>query len=131
MCPLVRILFVDDNEDTCVAMTLLLGISGYEVMPATTAAEGLSLAKRQHFSLYILDNQLPDGTGIELCRQIRTFDARTPILFCSGAVEEAEQQRALAAGAQAYLTKPGEFDALEPTIARLLKRSGAGAAGKE
>jgi len=115
-----HILCVDDDPDTCAAVSILLGLSGYEVMAAHTAGDAVRLAQSERFDLYLLDERLPDRTGAELCRQIRALDPEAPILFCSGSVEEADRQAALSAGAQAYLIKPDSIDLLEPTIARLL-----------
>src|SRR5262249_5781742 len=80
---------------------------------------GLRLARRGYFDLYILDNWLPDGSGIGLCRNIREFDPHTPILFYSAAAYEYDIQEALRSGAQAYLVKPVKFDDLERAVARL------------
>jgi len=115
-----RILFVDDDEDICVAMTEVLGLSGYEVTPAQSLAVGLSLAKARRFDLYILDQKFPDGSGIDLCRQIREFDPETPILFYSAYAREVDREAARAAGAQDYLKKPTSLDHLEESISTLL-----------
>jgi DNA-binding response OmpR family regulator len=101
-----RILCIDDNEDTCEIVTLLLSGVGYEVTHALTVAEGLRLAKRSSFDLILLDWVFEDGDGLELCQMIRAFDANTPILFYSGVAYEAEIKRAMSAGAQGFLVKP-------------------------
>lgn len=49
---------------------------------------------------------MADATGVELCRQIRAFDQSTPILICSGAVTQADQEAEVLAGAQGYVKKP-------------------------
>src|SRR5262245_18217594 len=103
-----RILCVEDDEDTCQLMICLLGLSHYEVRTAKTMTEGLKLAGAEEFDLYLLDNLLPDGTGLELCLRLRSLDSRTPILFHSGAVYEEDRKQALAAGAQIYLRKPSD-----------------------
>lgn len=59
---------------------------------------------------------MPEVTGIELCRQIRSLDQETPILFCSGAVTEADKLAAFSAGAQGYLAKPFDPDELTATL---------------
>ena len=66
-----------------------------------------------------MDNWLPDGSGIGLCRLIREFDPDTPILFYSAASYARDIEEALRSGAQAYLVKPAGFDDLEQTVARL------------
>ena len=61
-------------------------------------------------------NSMPEVTGIELCRQIRSLDQETPILFCSGAVTEADKLATFSAGAQGYLAKPFDPDELTATL---------------
>lgn len=116
-----RVLCVDDDEDTCTMLCDLLGLIDCEVTTAGTAAEALELiARRGRFDLYLLDNWLPGGSGVELCREIRLTDPSTPIVFYSGAGLDAEREEALAAGAQAYLVKPGDVALLVETVRRLL-----------
>jgi two-component system, LytTR family, response regulator AlgR len=66
-----------------------------------------------------MDNWLPDGSGIGLCRAIREFDPHTPILFYSAAAYERDIQEALRSGAQAYLVKPVKPEDLEQAVAKL------------
>lgn len=115
-----HILCVDDNDDTCFMLSALLGQAGYEVLTASGIAEGLRLAGGGGFDLYILDNRFTDGTGLDLCRQIREFDDATPILFFSGLAQESDRQHGLDAGAQGYLIKPNDLDKLVETVARLI-----------
>lgn len=123
-----RILCVEDDEDTCEMLAVAME-GDYELVTAGSVAEGLRLAQSDGFALYILDNWLPDGTGIELCQQIRAFDPRTPIIFCSGVAPERDQQEATEAGAQAYLVKPVLPEELMQAIAQLLSPGNA-ATGK-
>lgn len=113
-----RILCVEDNEDTQEMLEVCL--HDYALHFARNSAHGLLLAKRGYFDLYILDNWLPDKSGIELCHRIRKFDPHTPIIFYSAAAYPLDQQNGLSAGAQAYLTKPVEPEKLRKTIERLI-----------
>lgn len=117
-----RILYVEDDLDTCDLLTILL--FDYELIVARTVAEGLNLARNHYFDLYLLDNWLPDGVGATLCRQIRAFDPHTPVVFYSAVVTDVAQQEAITAGAQAYVRKPGSIEELEQTIARVIKEAG-------
>ncbi|HVE55446.1 MAG TPA: response regulator [Pyrinomonadaceae bacterium] len=101
-----RVLYADDNEDSCLMVGVLLEISGIEITAARSVAEAWRLAQTEHFDLYLLDVRFPDGDGLELCRILREYDQHTPILFYSGNAYEADKQKGLAAGANAYLTKP-------------------------
>lgn len=115
-----RVLCVDDDEDTCTMLGGLLGLIDCHVATAATAAEARGLMAGGRFDLYLLDNWLPGGSGVELCREIRRSDTLTPIVFYSGAGLDSEREEALAAGAQVYLVKPGDAAALVETIRRLL-----------
>jgi len=112
-----RILFVEDHEDAWEIVELSL--AECKLTFARTFNEGLRLARRGYFDLYIIDNWLPDGSGIGLCRAIREFDPHTPILFYSAAAYERDIQEALRSGAQAYLVKPVKPEDLEQAVAKL------------
>ncbi len=99
----------------------LLGLIGCHASTAGTAHEAMEMIAAGRFDLYLLDNWLPGGGGVQLCRWIRESDPSTPIVFYSGAALESEREEALAAGAQAYLVKPADVAALVETVGRLLR----------
>ncbi len=101
-----RVLYIEDHEDTRELVTLVLEQKSYEVVTGSTIKNGVDLAASQDFDLYLLDSWLPDGSGLDLCRQIREFDKKTPIVFYSAAAYEIDRAEALNSGAQAYLVKP-------------------------
>lgn len=113
-----HVLCVDSDENTCIVMASLLAESGYDVTHTGTIAEGLHLAKTRSFDLLLLDWQLKDGTGIELCQMIRTFNTETPILFYSAKADESAAKQASSAGAQGCLVKPVEVVKLLQTISQ-------------
>lgn len=115
-----RILFIEDHEDTRELVTFVLEASGYSVTSATTVAAALRLAPVDQFDLYLIDNWLPDGEGVELCERIREFDRTTPILFYSAAALDSDKLNAIRAGAQGYLAKPCPQSDLLRAIARLI-----------
>ena len=115
-----RILSVEDDEHVRVTIGELLEQAGYEVTPSSTAADGLQRATSERFNLIILDHILPDGTGLELCQQIRQFDPDTPILFFASAVHELSQQYVMRIHAQGLLLKPLGIRDLVVTVDRLL-----------
>ena len=118
-----RILYIEDHADTCELVTLLLAQKSYEVVTGSTIASGVSLASAEEFDLYLLDSRLPDGSGLDLCQQIRTFDKTTPILFYSAAAYSADHERALQCGAQAYLVKPSQPSELCDMVTDLIEGS--------
>jgi PAS domain S-box-containing protein len=116
------ILLVEDDPDTLRVMASLLRRRGHEVITAESVASGLSLAARSRFDLLISDLGLPDGTGIDLIRQLRV-DRDFPALALSGYGMEADVQRCLNAGFRTHLTKPVNFSTLESEIQRLIAHS--------
>lgn len=101
-----HILFADDDCDIRELVRLQLNAAGFRVSTAGNGADVLRLVTAERFDVLILDYWMADVTGIDLCRQIRTFDQSTPILICSGALTEADKNAATIAGAQGYLEKP-------------------------
>lgn len=119
-----RVLFVDDDEDACEILKLLMSSCGIDATCARSAVEAWPLIRGQCFDLYVLDGWLPGIDGFEFCRQIREFDSDTPILFYSGAAYDADKQRGIAAGANAYVTKP-DVDGLIKAIADVVAKAKA------
>ena len=118
-----RILYIEDHEDTRELVTLLLAQKSYEVISGSTIERGIALAGSAEFDLYLLDSWLPDGSGLELCKQIRQFDKTTPILFYSAAAYAADSELALNCGAQGYLVKPTQPSELCDLVTDLIERS--------
>ena len=115
-----RILCVEDDEDSCFMLKALFETWGYEVTTAGGVEAALRLIRPQSFDLFILDNRFADGSGVDLCRRIRAADPQTPIVFYSGAALEADRERGLGAGAQAYVIKP-DIDGLLAAVKELLE----------
>jgi DNA-binding response OmpR family regulator len=111
-----RILFIEDDQDTRELVEFLLGTAGYEPVAASCVSDGVRLAKNERFDLILLDSFFKDGTGVELCQMIRTFDSQTPVFFYTGLAHEHEIKKALNAGAQGCFIKPVDGDALLTAI---------------
>jgi two-component system, OmpR family, KDP operon response regulator KdpE len=109
------VLVCDDEPQIIRALRLILREAGYEVSKAGTLSEALDLAAREPPDAAIIDLVLPDGNGIELCAELRSWSAM-PIIVLSALDEEEQKVQALRAGADDYVTKP--FSARE-LIARL------------
>jgi DNA-binding response OmpR family regulator len=116
-----RVLYVEDHEDTRELVTLVLEQKSFEVVTGGTIASGVALAGSEQFDLYLLDSWLPDGSGLDLCKQIRTFDKSTPILFYSAAAYEIDRDQAIKSGAQAYLVKPSHPSELCRVVETLIE----------
>ncbi len=118
--PTGHILYVEDDEDTRELVTYVLAKSYYKVIAAANGDDALRLARTNDFDLYVIDNWMSGGSGIDLCKKLREFDSRTPILFYSGAAFERDKQQAFAAGAQGYLVKPAGPDELTAEVIRIV-----------
>jgi two-component system KDP operon response regulator KdpE len=115
MSAVQRVLVCDDEPQILRALRVILRDAGFEVDPASTAAEALDKAAVRPPDAAIIDLVLPDGDGIEVCRQLREWTT-IPIIVLSAVGEEEQKVRALEAGADDYVTKP--FGARE-LVARL------------
>ena len=114
-----RILYVEDHAAFREALTRVLLDWGYEVESACCFAEAMRSARASSYCLDLIDAGLPDGSGVELCRQIRIFDSSTPIVIYS--ISESFGAEALEAGAQAFIVKGEDLiDDLYQTFSRLL-----------
>jgi two-component system, OmpR family, KDP operon response regulator KdpE len=117
-----RILAVDDELQILRALKVVLRSAGYAVTTAATMAEALDLAALSRTDAAIIDLLLPDGDGIELCRQLREWSSM-PIILLSAIGDEGEKVRALRAGADDYVTKPFGPDELVARLEAVLRRS--------
>jgi len=117
-----KILYVDDDIDTCEMMAMLFGLhnNDYQVTTAFDAEKALDLIENQAFDLYIFDYAMPEITGVELCRRVRLNDADAPVILYSAMAREADKKTGLQAGATEYLVKPNDLDQLIETAGKLL-----------
>lgn len=112
------ILVVDDHDDTLRSMKLLLTRLGYEVLAAENMTEALEIAEHQHFDFLLSDIGLPDGSGLELLKRIRSL-REVPALALSGFGMDEDIERSREAGFADHLTKPVSIDRLQAAIAEL------------
>ena len=115
-----QILYTEDDADTRELVSYVLARNNYKVMLAENNNNALFLARSNKFDLYIIDNWMPGGSGVDLCKKLREFDSHTPVLFYSGADHERDMQEAFSAGAQGYLAKPVDNDELIKEVFRLI-----------
>ena len=114
-----RLLVVDDHQDTCTGMKLMLERRGYEITLAHSAEQAVEKARSQKFDLLISDIGLPDRSGYELMRELRHSKGLRGIAL-SGFGMEHDVNKARAAGFSEHLTKPINFERLEEAIQNLL-----------
>ena len=114
--PNLRILYSEDDSDAREIVCLILAKEGFEAICPDSSQDVLRIAKEQKFDAYLLDSWTPGMTGVELCKRIKEFDAHTPIIFYSAAAFQGDKDEAIAAGAQAYVTKPSSVEELVDAI---------------
>lgn len=120
----MSILLVEDNLRLLEANMKLLQMQGYTVHGATDLKEAEQQLKEVKPHLVILDIMLPDGSGLDFCRDLRRHDRNLPILFLSALGEKEDIVIGLRSGGDDYLSKPYDFNEFLARIEALLRRSG-------
>jgi len=118
-----RVLVVDDEPQIVRALKVVMREAGFEAIPAETASQALDLAAVRPPEAAIVDLVLPDGDGVEVTRTLREW-SDMPILVLSAVGEEEQKVRALAAGADDYITKPFGARELVARLQAALRRAG-------
>lgn len=120
---MVKILYVEDNEDNIYVVSRRLRRNGYEVIVARDGAEGLAQVKSQVPDLVLMDLGLPVIDGWEVTRQLRgaAETAAIPIIALSAHAMPEDRERALAAGCDDFIAKPTNFPRLLDRIEALLR----------
>ena len=120
-----RVLVVDDEPQIVRGLKIILRGAGYAVEAADTKADALAALAARPPDALVLDLVLPDGQGVDVCREVRTW-SRLPIVVLSAVGDEREKVRALDAGADDYITKPFGTDELLARLRAVLRRSADG-----
>lgn len=118
-----RIFFVEDDLSLQGGLSFALKKQGYEVENARTFAQAEQMWQEGQYDLVILDVTLPDGSGFDLCREIRQ-NSHVPILFLTAADEETDVTLGLDIGGDDYVTKPFKLAIFLSRVNALLRRSG-------
>ena len=123
-----KILVVDDEPNIVLSLEFLMGQAGYEVRTAETGDEALRVVAQERPDLVLLDINLPDISGYEVCQQIRaTADWRAiKILMITAKGRVVEREKGLAMGADDYITKPFSAQEVVDTVAQYLDNQGGG-----
>ena len=118
-----RILIAEDDPENREALRLMLQLSGFACLEAADGRAAVQIALTEQPDLVLTDISLPEMDGFEVVTELRVRAFTQPIIVVSAYDDEAFQQRARAAGANDYLTKPLEFARLKATIDALLSRA--------
>ena len=117
------ILMVEDEESITVPLAEALAREGFDTEVAGTVAEALDLAGRVAPDLVLLDVMLPDGSGYDVCRELRR-ESRVPIIMLTARGEETDKVVGLELGADDYIVKPFSAREVAARIRAVLRRAG-------
>src|ERR1700741_2034975 len=117
-----RILVVDDHELNVRLLQRLLELAGHEIRAADSLAAAERALAEEQPAMIVLDMNLPDGSGLELTRKLKSHPvtAEIPILACTAGVLPADEHEALEAGCDAYVSKPIDLRRLQTIVASML-----------
>lgn len=119
----MRILLIEDDSTVSSSIEKMLLLEHYEVTVADLGEVGMALARRNSYDVIVLDLQLPDMTGVDVLRALRSESIHTPVLVLSGSAVTEVKVLALKLGADDYLTKPFHREELVARIRAILRRS--------
>jgi signal transduction histidine kinase/ActR/RegA family two-component response regulator len=112
----IRVLLVDDNDDTLNYLSKFLSSRGYHVHTAADLASALQVASQAELDVIVSDIELPDGSGLELLWNLRRANSAIPAVALSGFGSSADVELSRSAGFAIHLTKPVDFRQLEDAI---------------
>ncbi len=116
------ILIIDDDEDLTMILSDMLTDHGFDVMHACSSEEAFRLLSERRFHLILLDINLPDAEGFEVCRELRRV-SEVPVIFASARTSESDRITGLDIGGDDYIPKPFSMKELLSRINALLRRT--------
>lgn len=119
-----RILVVEDDLALSAGLLFELDSAGYISVPAYNCAKARALLADDAFSLILLDVNLPDGNGFDLCREIKAQNAAQPVIFLTANDLEEDVLNGFDLGAEDYVTKPFRMQILLKRVEVALRRNG-------
>ena len=114
-----KILIIEDDTDLREGLKFSFESDGYEVADVGTKQEGILEIRRGVYDTVLLDCNLPDGTGFELCREVRRF-SNVPVIMLTARDTEMDEIKALELGMDDYLSKPFSMGVLKARMKRIL-----------
>ena len=118
-------MLVEDNETIILGLEYLLSREGYQVVTAKDRKQALAGLEQGGLDLVVLDIALPDGSGFDVCREVRE-QGHTPVIFLTAMDEERYVVKGLDMGADDYIVKPFRNRELVSRIRSVLRRNGKG-----
>lgn len=119
----MRVLLIEDDPLMTKSIEMMLKGEGFNVYSTDLGEEGLDLGKLYDYDIIVLDLNLPDMSGYDVLKKLRTAKINTPILILSGMAEADKKVKGLGFGADDYLTKPFNREELVARIHAIVRRS--------
>lgn len=117
-----KILIIDDDKDILTIISDMLSGYGYEVTTATSAEDAFDLLSKGSYHLLLLDINLPDSDGFEICKQLREVST-VPVIFASARTSEDDRVTGYSIGGDDYLPKPYSMKELLVRVQALIRRT--------
>ena len=119
-----RVLVIDDHELNLKLLERLLELDGREVRAADSLAAAERALAEEQPAMIVLDLNLPDGSGLELTRRLKSHPrtASIPIVACTAAVMQSDEDRALEAGCDAFVAKPIDLQRFSSVVSAMLSQ---------
>lgn len=120
----LQVLMIDDDADLAAMVCELFRREGISLQHEASIAAALQVLKTSTFEVLLLDWMLPDGNGLDLCRQVRQSGLQTPILMLTAKGDPIDKVLGLELGADDYMTKPFDARELVARVRALARRAG-------
>lgn len=117
-----KILIVEDDRDLREGLSLSFSGDGYDVTEVGTKNDGIQAITKDNYDIVFLDCNLPDGTGFELCKEVRDYSS-IPIIMLTARDTELDEIKALELGVDDYLSKPFSLGVLKARMKRILHKT--------
>lgn len=117
-----KILVIEDDTLLNRTLSYSLESSGYNVTSALTAAAAKQLFMKNEYHLYVLDVNLPDGNGFDLCREVKERYDHAAVIFLTANDMESDMLKGFELGAEDYVTKPFHISVFQKKVAALFSR---------
>jgi two-component system cell cycle response regulator DivK len=119
------VLVIEDDDNNMELITVILESNGYQVIKAETGQKGFELAEEKLPDFIILDIQLPDMTGLEVLKKIRTSkaDGSTLVIAMTSFAMSGDREKLIAAGCNGYIEKPIDPDKVMAQIQSIVDKN--------
>lgn len=120
----LRVLVIDDDQDTCQSLVDFLAYEGHQARATTNAQEGLDLLRQKEYHVVVLDLVMPQVSGLDLLPTIRSIDSDLAIVILTGYPTVDSATTSISHGVSAYIRKPYSLDELREAIGRIARHKG-------